>query len=51
MKVISYNANSIRIRQHQLQAIVDKFDPDVIGVQETKCTDEDFPIEMVKELG
>lgn len=51
MKVVSFNANSIRTRQHQLEAIVERHNPIVIGVQETKVTDEDFPIEAIQSLG
>ncbi len=51
MKVISFNTNSIRTRQHQLQAVIDKHQPDIIGIQETKVTDEDFPVDMIRELG
>ena len=51
MKVISFNTNSIRTRQHQLQALVDKHQPDIIGIQETKVTDEDFPVDMINALG
>jgi len=51
MKVVSFNVNSIRVRAHQLQALVEAHDPDVIGLQETKVTDEDFPLEMVEQLG
>ncbi|TNF34059.1 MAG: exodeoxyribonuclease III [Gammaproteobacteria bacterium] len=51
MKVISFNTNSIRTRQHQLQALVDKHQPDIIGIQETKVDDANFPLEMVRELG
>jgi exodeoxyribonuclease-3 len=51
MKIISFNTNSIRIREHQLQALVARHDPDIIGIQETKVTDEDFPLEMIRSLG
>ncbi len=51
MNVISFNTNSIRMRQHQLEAIVETHQPDIIGIQETKAQDEDFPVEMIKELG
>ena len=51
MKIISFNTNSIRIRQHQLQALIAKHQPDIIGIQETKVTDEVFPIEMIRALG
>ena len=36
MKFISFNINGIRARLHQLQAIIDKHAPEVIGLQEIK---------------
>lgn len=51
MKVVSFNVNSIRARLHQLQAVIDKYSPDIIGLQETKVTDEEFPEEDVRAMG
>lgn len=51
MKAISFNINSIRSRLHQLQAIIDKYQPDFIGLQETKVADDQFPAEAVREMG
>jgi exodeoxyribonuclease-3 len=51
VKIISFNTNSIRIRLHQLQQLIDTHSPDVIGIQETKVTDEDFPAEAIGEMG
>ncbi len=51
MKVVSFNINSIRARLHQLQALIDVHSPDVIGLQETKAQDEDFPIAAVESMG
>ena len=34
MKIISFNINGLRARLHQLQALIDKHQPDVIGLQE-----------------
>ena len=51
MKVISFNINGLRARLHQLQAIIDKHQPDVIGLQEIKVHDEAFPIEDVEAMG
>ena len=51
MKVISFNTNSIRMREHQLKALVKTHSPDVIGIQETKAQDADFPVEMIESLG
>lgn len=51
MKCVSFNVNSVRIRLHQLQAVVDKHQPDFIGLQETKVTDGDFPVEAIQAMG
>jgi len=51
MKVVSFNINGIRARLHQLQALIDKHSPDVIGLQETKVHDEQFPVEAVEAMG
>lgn len=51
MKVISFNINGIRARLHQLKALIEKHQPDVIGLQEIKVHNDMFPIEDVKALG
>lgn len=51
MKVVSFNVNSIRVRLHQLEAVIKTYQPDVIGLQETKVPDEEFPVEEVADLG
>ncbi|WP_185906598.1 exodeoxyribonuclease III [Teredinibacter haidensis] len=51
MKCISFNVNSVRIRLHQLQRLIDKYDPDFIGLQETKVTDVDFPVATIEAMG
>lgn len=51
MKVISFNINGIRARLHQLEALIEKHQPDVIGLQETKVHDEQFPVEAVEAMG
>ncbi len=51
MKVISFNINGLRARLHQLQAIIDKHQPDVIGLQEIKVHDEQFPLEAIENMG
>ncbi len=51
MRFVSFNANSIRARLHQLAAIVDRHNPDVLAIQETKVEDASFPIEDVQALG
>lgn len=51
MMFVSFNVNSIRTRLHQLEAVIDQLAPDVIGLQETKVTDEEFPVEAIRDLG
>ena len=50
-KIISFNVNGLRARLHQLQAVIDQHDPDIIGLQETKVSNDDFPMEAVKAMG
>lgn len=51
MKLVSFNVNSIRTRLHQLQAVVDQLNPDIIGLQETKVNDDQFPVAEVEAMG
>ena len=51
MKCVSFNVNSVRMRFHQLEAVVTKHAPDFIGLQETKVDDDNFPLEELKKLG
>jgi len=51
MRVVAFNVNSIRVRLHQLEAVIQSHAPDIIGLQETKVTDEDFPLEEIQNLG
>ncbi|MCJ8170881.1 exodeoxyribonuclease III [Atopomonas sediminilitoris] len=51
MKLVSFNINGLRARLHQLQELIDRHQPDVIGLQETKVHDEAFPLEAVQAMG
>ena len=51
MRLVSFNINGIRARAHQLQALRDIYAPDIIGLQETKVQDEEFPRAAVEDLG
>lgn len=51
MKIISFNINGLRARIHQLSALIDKHNPEIIGLQETKVHDEAFPFDDVEPLG
>ncbi len=51
MKIVSFNVNSVRQRLHQLQALIDNHAPDIIGLQEIKVSDPDFPVADIEALG
>lgn len=50
-RIISFNVNGLRSRLHQLQAVIDQHSPDIIGLQETKVSDEEFPSEAIDAMG
>jgi exodeoxyribonuclease-3 len=49
--VASWNVNSLRVRLPQVLAWLETHRPDVLGLQETKVPDEDFPAEALAEAG
>lgn len=51
MKIVSFNANGLRSRPHQIEGIIKEMNPEIIGIQETKASDEDFPKEYIESLG
>lgn len=48
---VSFNTNSIRLRLHQLQKLDELLAPFVIGIQETKVQDQDFPVAQLLDMG
>ncbi len=51
MKIVSFNVNGLRARFHQMQALIAKHAPDILGLQEIKVNDPDFPLEAIGEMG
>lgn len=51
MKIVSFNINGIRARPHQIEAVVQRHQPNIIGLQETKVQDSEFPDEPLRALG
>jgi exodeoxyribonuclease III len=51
MLVVSFNVNGVRARMHQLAALTELHEPDIIALQETKVADEQFPLEDLQALG
>jgi len=50
-KIVSWNVNSIRVRLDHLNALIKDSNPDIIMLQETKSTNDDFPYDIIKEQG
>jgi exodeoxyribonuclease-3 len=51
VKIATWNVNGIRARIDAVQSFVEKHEPDVLGMQETKVIDDDFPFEELSRLG
>lgn len=48
---VSFNINGLRARPHQLIAVRDILNADIIGLQETKVHDDAFPLTDIENLG
>jgi exodeoxyribonuclease III len=51
MRIATWNINSIRQRVENLQAWLAETGPDIVCLQEIKCTDDAFPREAFEALG
>jgi exodeoxyribonuclease-3 len=51
MRIATWNVNSITARLPRLLAWLESTGTDVLCIQETKCTAEQFPVEALRELG
>jgi exodeoxyribonuclease-3 len=51
IKVASWNINSVRLRIDQVIRFLNEQQPDVLGLQEIKCQNEQFPYEAFREAG
>ncbi len=51
MKIASWNVNSLRVRLPQVAQWVGAQQPDIVCLQETKLTDENFPHAEIEALG
>lgn len=51
MKIATWNVNSITIRLEQVLAWLAATETDVLCLQETKCTDEKFPLDAFQNAG
>jgi len=51
MKVVTWNVNSIKVRLERLNKLLKREDPDVVCLQELKCTEDKFPFEELRQKG
>ena len=51
LKVASWNVNSLNVRLPHVLAWCDSAHPDILALQETKLTDDRFPVEALLEAG
>ncbi|HEX3144183.1 MAG TPA: endonuclease/exonuclease/phosphatase family protein, partial [Pyrinomonadaceae bacterium] len=51
MRIATWNVNSIRQRMDNLEAWLRERQPDIVCLQEIKCTDDAFPREPLEALG
>lgn len=51
MKIASWNVNSIRVRLNHIEKFVIQEKIDILCLQETKVTNNDFPFKYVRDLG
>ena len=51
MKLATWNVNSVRARHDRLLAFLERHDPDVVCLQETKVVDGSFPSDEIRRVG
>lgn len=51
MKIATWNVNSVRSRLERLLAWLEKAQPDILCLQELKCTEDTFPYEAIQKAG
>jgi exodeoxyribonuclease-3 len=51
LSLVSWNVNSIRVRQPHLANLLTQHQPDIVCLQETKVTDDLFPTDFIREIG
>ena len=51
MRIASWNINSLRKREERLLLWLREASPDIVCLQETKCTDEQFPAAPLRDAG
>lgn len=50
MKIVTWNVNSLRAREDLVLDWIEQHEPDIVCMQETKVTDQEFPEHLFHEL-
>lgn len=51
LRIATWNVNSLRVRLPHILQWIESEQPDVLALQETKMTDENFPVEELRNAG
>ena len=51
LRIVTWNINSVRLRVDQIARFVAEYAPDVLCLQEIKCTEDQFPREAFEQMG
>lgn len=51
LAIVTWNVNSVRTRLGRLEALLERHEPDLVCLQETKVADEEFPIDAIRAHG
>lgn len=51
IKLATWNINSVRLRQDQVARFLEEQQPDVLGLQEIKCEEPQFPYARFRDIG
>src|SRR5690606_27350776 len=51
LRIVTWNINSVRLRIDQVSRFVSEYAPDVLCLQEIKCTEDQFPRQAFIEMG
>lgn len=51
MRIATFNVNSVRTREGIIRQWIDAYQPDILALQETKVTDDLFPVAPFEEAG
>ena len=51
LRLVTWNVNSVRARLAHVEQFIAEINPDILCLQETKVTDNEFPLKTFKSLG